>query len=136
MDEQKSGKRFRDIQSICETLNKMGIDLLFKKEGITGLDFDRNVYLAGEQHEQGSTSMDYLEGISSHLKYLAARRIMLNQGVRNIPIAIVMKGWSQEIMKRYRSEFQKVRIGWFWSCIQAARENYVYFAEILDRIVK
>lgn len=105
-DEKSFVKRGPDVQRFSEALNAGGMALCFKKEGvIEGVNDPFDEYYL--------TTDGISMGMTDHLKYLAARRvIMTTQGA--IPQTIEFASLSPDQRAAFDCEYAAIRKEFFW----------------------
>lgn len=130
LDEKRSSKRTQQIAEAIYELDIAVYTSLFQKEGLK-FKYDLE-YLAGENCTDNEADFYGYEDVQ-YLKYIAAKRVLEKRREWKNQKFIGMKFWPEIKKNEFKIMYQKVRIEWFWQCIELAGKHYKYFASKLDK---
>ena len=93
-------------------------------------------YLADRVYDETEDNYDDIDqGLIPHLKFIAARRILIKRNEWQEKVLIGMKNWSPQKLMEFAQEFQKVKIEWYWECIKIAEQEHAFFKSKLDALL-
>ena len=71
-------------------------------------------------------------GLSSHLKFIACKRVLHKFHAYRGEDVIILGRWSDERKIDYQKEYRLVRQEWFWVCVTLAESNHLILGKMLD----
>lgn len=138
LSEEKSASRGNLVTTANIDLLKLVAIEMLGREGVRVNNYDEllikidhHIYNRYAVSEEGKIIYGYV----AHSKYIAAKRTLERRNLweryKNF-WCIPIDQFSEEIRVEYETEYQKVLIDWFWTCIKLAEVHYNYFAGLLD----
>ena len=77
-----------------------------------------------------------MQGFFGPIKYLAARRVLINHGIWKEEIKRILYGnWDNEWNEQFRLEYQKLRVDWYWQSIEFIDQYKEWAVRELDNLL-
>lgn len=139
LDRETTNIRSQFISQAIESLQQRVIVQLLRKEGVMVNNYKQaKVYGA---HLNAEDMRYYTASLISrnrfvytmHLKYIACKRILERMGRWKVQKSIIYGQWKGKPRKEFRTEYQRVRIDWYWMCQTVIDRDMVYFQNLLDQ---
>ena len=130
LDEKKSSKRDPIVEKAISDLSQVIIMELLRREA-----FNIKNYSEAKEYRAGKIDTFYDTGYAMHLGYIACKRVLERRRTFRGEKSIVFGNWPKDMQEELASEYQKVRVEWFWMCIKMAEHYYKYFTELLDKAI-
>ena len=130
LDEKKSSRRDAMVVKATNALLQMVVMELLRKEG-----FGVRNYSEANEYRAGKIDTEYDTGYAMHIGYIACKRVLERRRRFRGEKSIVFGNWPKDMQEELASEYQKIRIEWFWMCIKMTEHWYMYFKEMLDKAI-
>ena len=130
LDETKSTVRVHEINQAITFLITSVILVQFEREGINVKNFRDVEYYRAEKDP-----IIYATGWTSHLKYLAAKRVIQSRNMYSGQQEIVYGNWASEMIEKFEIEYVKVRVELFWIAMSMLEKLPDRFFKKLDSIL-
>ncbi len=132
LDEKKSSERHDGILNVHTELNRATTYYLLNKEGIK---FENLGDVAADENEETGTEIIMGIGNIQQAKYIAARRVLKELGEWKETQLIGLKDWTGDKKRLFKSEFQKVKIEFFWQVFGVIDDHYDTFSAPLKVLI-
>ncbi len=119
-------KRKWEISQVCNQTSLYAMMMCFRDEGIEVDD------IATMQNYLVSNDDHYDAGNMSHLKYLAARRVLGPENVHGD--SIELSQFDEQALERYKAEYADLRKRWFWKIQEQIDSSDGFFQYIKDNL--